>query len=82
MTETPDFITENPDGSVTIELTRGRTITMREPRVEDQLATKGTNEQREIALVGNLCGLSPAEVQAFALRDYRRVQAALVFLSS
>lgn len=78
----PEYIAENPDGSVTITLTDGSTMTMREPLVEDQLATKGTNEDRELALVGNLTGKTPAEVRGLRIRDYRRVQAALGFLSN
>lgn len=77
MTETPDFITENPDGSLIVAMSDGRSITMREPLVEDQLATKGTQEQREIAMMGNLCGLTPAEVAKLTSRNYRRLQTAL-----
>lgn len=74
----PDYITENPDGSVSVAL-RGRDpVTMREPLISDQLATKGTNEQREIALIGNLTGLTPDEVTGLTMRDYRRLQAAFV----
>lgn len=78
MTEKPDFITENPDGSVTVALRSGMLVTMREPTVDDQLATKGTPEQREIAMVANLCGLSPAEIGKMTARDYRRLQTALL----
>ncbi|WP_420023775.1 phage tail assembly protein [Cereibacter azotoformans] len=78
MNDKPDFLTENPDGSVAITLRSGRVLTMREPTVGDQLATKGSNEEREIALVGNLCTMAPDEVRSLSLRDYRRVQAALM----
>lgn len=73
----PDFIAENPDGSLSIILRDGVVITMREPTVEDQLATKGTQEQREIALVGNLCGMSPEDVRKLTSRNYKRVQEGL-----
>ena len=78
MTERPDYITENPDGGVTVELRGGRKITMREPTVGDQLATKGTPEQREIAMVSNLCEIAPDEIKAMTARDYRRLQQALL----
>lgn len=83
MSEKPDYIIDAPDGSVQITLTDGKKIAMREPTVEDQLAVaKGSDAEREIALVANLCDMAPAEVKALTLRNYRRVQAALVFLSS
>lgn len=78
MTYKSKFLTENPDGTVSITLRGGRTITMREPTVGDQIATKGSAEERELALIGNLCLLSPEEVRALTLRDYRRVQDALL----
>lgn len=83
MSERPDYITDAPDGSVQIALTDGKKITMREPTVEDQLAVaKGSDAEREITLVANLCDMAPTEIKALTLRNYRRVQAALVFLSS
>ena len=78
----PDYITENADGSVTVTLNDGSTVTMREPKVEDQLATKGTTEERELAMIGNLSGKTPAEVRGMTIRNYRRVQAGLGFLVS
>ncbi|AZB63855.1 phage tail assembly protein [Cereibacter sphaeroides] len=78
MDDKPKYLTENADGTVTVELRSGRRITMREPTIADQLATKGNNEERELTLVGNLCLLSPEEVRALTLRDYQRVQAALM----
>lgn len=77
MSELPDFITENPDGSLVVTFSDGHFITMREPLVEDQLATKGTSEQREVTMMGNLCGLSPSEVGKLTSRNYRRLQTAL-----
>lgn len=83
MSERPDYISETPDGGVAITLLNGRQIAMREPTVEDQLAVaKGSDAEREISLVANLCDLSPSEVKSLSLRNYRRVQAALIFLSS
>ena len=83
MSERPDFIKEVTDLGVVITLLNGRQISMREPTVEDQLAVaKGSDAEREIALVANLCDLTPSEVKSLSLRNYRRVQAALVFLSS
>lgn len=75
----PDYIAEAPDGSLTITLRGGHVMTMREPTVEDQLSTKGTPEQREISLVGNLCELTPDEMKKMTARNYRRVQAALKY---
>lgn len=78
MNERPDYIAENPDGSVNITLKDGRIILMREPTVADQLATKGTPEQREIAMVANLCELAPDEVGKMTARNYKRLQQALL----
>ncbi len=86
----PDFITENPDGTATIALTRphqlgGATtdkVTMREPTVGDQLAaSKGTPAQNEVALFANLCEVAPDEIKALPLRDYRRLQDAYMLFT-
>ncbi|UXU73715.1 MULTISPECIES: phage tail assembly protein [unclassified Paracoccus (in: a-proteobacteria)] len=77
MSELPEFIQENHDGSLSITLRNGTIIAMREPTVADQLAAKGDGQQAEIALVGNLCGLSPEEIKAMTSRNYLRMQAGL-----
>ena len=77
MTDRPDYISENADGSLTVAMYGGSFVTMREPLVEDQLATKGTAEQREIAMLGNLCSLAPEEIGKLTSRNYRRLQNAL-----
>lgn len=74
----PDYITENTDGTVTVKLTDGRTISLREPTVGDELAAKGDDAAREIALLGNLAALSPDEMRAMTSRNYRRLQAGLM----
>lgn len=82
MQNMPDYMAETGDNGVTITLLDGRVLTMREPRVEDQLAAKGANDEREIALVANLCEIAPAEIRALTIRNYKRLQQALVFLST
>jgi len=90
----PDYLAENPDGSVTVKLrkrytfngaeTRDR-LTLREPTVNDQLVTfdmAGSNGVKEVALVANLAEIAPADVHSLTLRDYARVQRALGFLNA
>ena len=60
---------------------RLRQVTMREPTVNDTLAAQkaggGKSGQVEIALLANLCEMSPAEVGSLTMRDYGRLQDAL-----
>ena len=83
------YIKTNDDGSVTVTLASGidmqgarvKVVTMREPTVADQIAAqeiKGTAAAQEVALIANLAQISPDEVKSMTLRDYRRVQEALV----
>lgn len=84
--KTPDYIKEG-EGFVDIELSRGLqigaakvgTVRMREPTVNDQLAadaSKGTDAEKELAMMANLCELAPADIKAMPLRDYKRLQTA------
>lgn len=86
----PEYLQENDDGSFNITLrkplqTNGASVgflRMREPTVADQLAAnKGSDAERETSMVANLCSVTPAEIRSLTLRDYRRVQEALVGLS-
>lgn len=84
-----DWLKENADGSVTVTLRRPLEISgakigllhMREPTVEDQIvagAVKGSDAEKEITLIANLCSVTPGEIRTLTLRDYRRVQEAFV----
>lgn len=77
MTKAPDYLRHTADGSAVVTLRDGREITLREPTVADELAAKGDAQAREVALIGNLAELSPAEVAAMKSADYRRLQAGL-----
>jgi hypothetical protein len=83
-----DYITEG-DGFADIELSRPleidgakvSTLRMREPTVADQIAmekTKGTDAEREINMIANLCMQTPADIGRLPLRDYKRVQGAFM----
>ncbi len=83
----PEYLTETEEG-LQIELAKAveldgaetKTVTMREPTVQDQLdvqATKGSEAHREVTLMANLCSLTPDQVKAMTMRNYRRLQAAL-----
>lgn len=62
-----------------IILSTGKTIKMREPRVLDvKFAGARANKiDEEITLIGNLCGLSPDEVEDLTMKDYGLLQEAL-----
>lgn len=74
-------------GYVDIELSRpieidGAQVTalrMREPTVADQLILedmKGSDAAKEVALVANLCEVTPDDIKRLTMRDYRKVQKA------
>lgn len=88
-----EFLKENDDGSVTVTLDKGleingaviKVLTLREPSVADQInAQKAhrTEADQEVALIANLAEISPDDVHRLKLRDYRRVQVALVGFTS
>jgi hypothetical protein len=75
----------NQSGSVEIPLSRPfkvggadvTSLTMREPTVGDQLVAQaggGTEAEHEVALLANLCSITPTELRAMPLRDYMRVK--------
>lgn len=95
MTKKPDWITENADGSVSIDFTGMpvnvdgtdvTSLTMREPTVQDQLAVDAISQksgagEAEVALFGNLLELSPEVVRGLTLRRYSRLQTAFGFFT-
>jgi hypothetical protein len=53
---------------------------MREPFVDDQLAADSAGSSSalsEIALISNLCEISPEAVRSMTMRQYSRLQTAL-----
>lgn len=67
--------------AITVSGAEVKTLRMREPTVADQLAMDkagGSEAEQEIALVANLCQVSPADLHQLTLRDYKKVQGALV----
>lgn len=88
MTDTPEWLDHDEDGNALITLakpldidgTKVAVLTMREPSVEDQLASesaKGTDAAKEIAMMSNLCDQAPTDIKRLKLRDYKRLQVAL-----
>jgi hypothetical protein len=58
-----------------------KALRMREPTVADQLVSeemKGTDSAKEIAMLSNLCEVTPDEIKSLTLRDYKKVQAAFL----
>lgn len=73
------------DGGVDVELFTGisisgvktKTVRMREPTVADQesaAAIQGNDATREIVTFANLCQVTPDEIRALTMRDYKRLQ--------
>lgn len=88
----PDFLTENPDGSIEVTLLRGveadgnkrMKLTLREPAVSDMLAAEAgakSSAMSEVALIANLAEVPPETIQNAKMRDYSRLQEALGFLN-
>ena len=58
-----------------------KALRMREPTVADQLASeemKGSDSAREIAMLANLCEVSPDDIKRLTLKDYKKLQAAFL----
>lgn len=56
-----------------------KTVTMREPTVEDQLTAQETAKstaRAEVMIIANLCECAPAEITSLSLRDYGKLQEA------
>jgi hypothetical protein len=82
-------MSEKKFGSVDIQLSKPikvggaevAALRMREPTVADQMAmdkVSGSDAERELVLVANLCLVAPSDLHQLTLRDYKKVQAALV----
>ena len=56
-------------------------LQMREPTVGDQLANakrSGTDAEKELAFIANLCMVKPSDLHALTPRDFKRVQEVLL----
>lgn len=77
----PDFVDVALSRPIDIDGVAVAAVRMREPTIDDQLAVnemKVSEPRKEIALIANLCSLSPADVQRLPLRDYKRLQEAFM----
>ena len=81
--------TQADAGFVDVELSRPmvidgaqvKALRMREPTVADQLASeemKGSDSAKEIAMLANLCEVSPDDIKRLTLKDYKKLQAAFL----
>lgn len=64
---------------VTVAGSEIKTLSMRRPKVKDQLAADkhgGGNAEKEIRLFANLCEVEPSVIEELDLADYRQVQEA------
>lgn len=87
----PDYL-EEADGFVTIKLLREievdgaktKVVQMREPTVADQLRIekmKGSDAEKEVNMIADLCQLAPDDIKKIGLRDYKRISSGLgIFL--
>lgn len=90
MTDTPEWLSYDDEGNATVALagkgmtidgTKVAAVTMREPTVQDQLASdtaKGAEAAKELTLMANLCDVAPDDLKGLSLRNYKRLQVALV----
>lgn len=66
---------------LTIDGAKTMTLRMREPTVADQLATdnaQGGDAAKEMAMMANLLMITPEDIKALTLRDYKKVQTAFL----
>jgi len=84
--EQKDYIDVQFSREVIIADAKQKSVRMREPTVGDQLAAmkvKGSDVEQEIAMIANLCMASPDEIKGLPMREYKKLQAALlVFIGS
>lgn len=62
---------------IKINGTAVKSLSMRQPRVSDQLAASDSSRSaahQEINLLANLCEVSPDDISSMTLRDYRQLQ--------
>lgn len=62
---------------VTIEGVEVNSLTMRRPKVKDQLVSErsgGTNADKEVSLFANLCEVAPDVIEELDLIDYKSLQ--------
>jgi len=65
--------------SANIILSDDKRVTMREPKVRDIRAVSSiaSEEEKEIALISNLTGMTEEEIDDLSLADYAKLQDAL-----
>ncbi|MEP1637269.1 phage tail assembly protein [Ascidiaceihabitans sp.] len=79
------IIVDNPDGSKTVHFkdhplmidgTEVKSVDMREPLVDDQLAVDHIQSagRSEVTIIANLCELPPETVGSLKMRQYGRLQ--------
>jgi len=64
---------------ITVDGAEVRSLTMRRPKVRDQILAEkreGSNAEREVAMFANLCEVPEAAIQDLDLGDYFQLQEA------
>ena len=62
---------------ITVDGEEVAVLTMRRPKVKDQLAadkTTGTDAEKEIRMFANLCDIAPSALDELDLADYVKLQ--------
>lgn len=86
MSKIPDYLQIN-EGNIVVTLHSGvtidgakiKTLTMREPLVQDTLAVSaisGNEAEKELGYFANLCSVAPDDLKTMTMRDYTRLQTA------
>ena len=89
---TNDHVIER-DGYAEVTLTRPRQVNgvetavlrRREPPVEDMERfqdDKGSDAQREVRMIANLCEIPPDDLRKLPLRDYARLQSGVALFTT
>jgi hypothetical protein len=89
------WLVENDDGSITVKFddmkrppkidgTEVKSLTLREPTVNDQLiADKGSSHagDKEVSIIANLTEQAPEAISGMTLKQYGRLQDAYAFFT-
>lgn len=79
--KTAPTVTITLDYPINIDGIEVKTLSLRRMKVADQMAAeklKGNDAEKEIALLANLCEMSPDDIQQLDIMDYAKLQAQLV----
>jgi len=75
--DVPEFVDIPLSRAIEINGTKLTSLRMRQPLMSDQkagLKATGTEDEKEIKFMANLCDMAPADMEKLSIRDFKKVQ--------